>query len=70
MATTLATSTTRFPYFSGIRANTWVKLLEPPSPYSFNKALLLYRFCFKEWIAWIPNYGEIRLNENEFYTLN
>jgi hypothetical protein len=54
---------------SGVKANTWVKLLELPSPHSFDKALLLYRFSLKEWIAWVPNYGEIRLNENKFYSL-
>jgi hypothetical protein len=57
------------PLSSGVKANTWVKLLELPSPHSFDKALLLYRFSLKEWIAWVPNYGEICLNENKFYSL-
>lgn len=66
----IAPNRTRPPVFSGMKANTWVKLLELPSPHSFDKALLLYRSSCKEWMAWVPNYGEIRLNESKFYTLS
>lgn len=40
------------------QANTWVKLLELPNPYSFDEALLLCPISQYEWIAWIPDHGE------------
>jgi hypothetical protein len=66
----ISPSMARLPDSSGMEANKWVKLLELPSPHSFDKALLLYRFSCKEWMAWVPNYGEIRLNESKFYALS
>ena len=40
------------------QANTWVKLLEIPNPYSYDEALLLCQISNHEWLAWIPDHGE------------
>lgn len=45
----------------------WVKLVHPPSEYSFDEAMLLCQESPDTWVAWVPNYGEIRLKEHEFY---
>ncbi|GAB1540712.1 hypothetical protein NUACC21_33810 [Scytonema sp. NUACC21] len=47
-------------------ANTWVKLLELPNPYSFDEALLLCQVSQHEWLAWIPDHGEATLNNQQF----
>lgn len=60
----------RIAYSSKIEANTWVKVLERPSPYSFDEALLLCQVSFDEWLAWIPDYGKVHLNVKQFYTLD
>jgi hypothetical protein len=44
-----------------LQASTWVKLRELPSPYSYDEALLLCQTEDCSWIAWIPEYGEIKL---------
>ncbi|MCU0542098.1 MAG: hypothetical protein MUE44_07880 [Oscillatoriaceae cyanobacterium Prado104] len=46
--------------------STWVKLFEPPTAFSFDEAWLLCQCADNKWLAWIPDYGEILLNENEF----
>ncbi|WP_404783518.1 hypothetical protein [Altericista sp. CCNU0014] len=56
----------RLAYAPRIEANTWVELLQLPSPYSFDEALLLCQVSFDEWLAWIPDYGEICLNVSQF----
>ena len=45
----------------------WVKLLEQPSDFSFDEALLLCQESPESWVAWIPSYGEIVLHRNSFY---
>jgi hypothetical protein len=57
----------RITYAPRIEANTWVKLSQLPSPFSFDEALLLCQVSFDEWLAWIPDYGEIRLNVTQFH---
>jgi hypothetical protein len=47
-------------------SSTWVTLQEPPSPYSHDEALLLCQHSDSEWIAWIPDYGEIVLHRCQF----
>ncbi len=47
-------------------SSTWVKLQEPPSPYSHDEALLLCQHSDTEWIAWIPDYGEIVIHRGQF----
>lgn len=44
---------------------TWVELLYSPSPFSDNEALLLCQ-CGDQWLAWVPDYGEILLSRDEF----
>lgn len=50
----------------GYHAGDWVKLLELPNPYSFDEALLLCQISQFEWITWIPDHGEARLNNKQF----
>ncbi|MBH8576069.1 hypothetical protein I8752_24345 [Nostocaceae cyanobacterium CENA369] len=47
-------------------AFTWVQLLELPSPFSFDEALLLCQHSDEQWLAWIPDYGEIVLHTSQF----
>jgi hypothetical protein len=49
-----------------LQASTWVKLLELPSDYSFDEALLLCQVTEDEWLAWIPDHGEALLNTRQF----
>ncbi|MBD2413246.1 hypothetical protein FACHB389_18685 [Nostoc calcicola FACHB-389] len=49
-----------------LRVSGWVKLLELPSPFSFDEALLLCPVSKDEWLAWIPDYGEVILNIRQF----
>ncbi|MBW4611792.1 MAG: hypothetical protein KME21_00620 [Desmonostoc vinosum HA7617-LM4] len=44
----------------------WVKLLELPSPFSFDEALLLCPVSADKWLAWIPDHGEVILHTREF----
>lgn len=46
--------------------NTWVKLLELKSEFSFDEALLLCQHSEDEWLAWIPDHGEAVLNAKQF----
>jgi hypothetical protein len=46
--------------------DTWVKLLELPSRFSFDEALLLCQISEDDWVAWIPDHGEAVLHINEF----
>ena len=48
------------------QAYTWVQLLELPSPFSFNEALLLCQHSEEQWVAWIPDYGEIMIHTSQF----
>jgi hypothetical protein len=45
----------------------WVRLLQPPSEYSFDEALLLCQESPSSWVAWIPDHGEIVLDRGDFY---
>ncbi|MGB7894578.1 MAG: hypothetical protein WCF82_22125 [Microcoleus sp.] len=44
----------------------WVKLFNPPTAFSFDEAWLLCECSEEEWLAWIPDYGEILLSTQEF----
>jgi hypothetical protein len=46
--------------------STWVKVLHPPTAYSFDQAWLLCEYSENQWLAWIPDYGEILLSTDEF----
>jgi hypothetical protein len=68
--TVVTSKTSQITYSLEVKANPWVKLLQRPSSCSSDKALLLYRVSSNEWIAWIPEFGETRLNERQFYYLD
>lgn len=48
------------------KPDTWVKLLELPSRFSFDEALLLCQISEDEWVSWIPDHGEAVLHVSEF----
>jgi hypothetical protein len=43
----------------------WVRLLHPPTAFSFDEAWLLCECAENTWLAWIPDYGEIVLRSDE-----
>lgn len=47
--------------------SSWVKLIQPPSEYSFDEAMLLCQESPTTWIAWIPDHGEVVLDRGDFY---
>lgn len=49
--------------------STWVKVLNPPTAYSFDEAWLMCEYSENQWLAWIPDYGEILLGIDEFCSL-
>ena len=48
------------------QGDTWVHLLELPSTFSFDEALLLCQLTEDEWVAWIPDHGEAVLHTRQF----
>jgi hypothetical protein len=48
--------------------STWVKLFNPPTAFSFDEAWLLCEYSEQKWLAWIPDYGELLLSTDEFYS--
>ena len=56
-------STSALPKFT---PSTWVKVLNPPTAFSFDEAWLLCECSEDRWLAWIPDYGEIVLSIDEF----
>lgn len=61
------------PYFNPpqqeFQDDTWVKLLELPSTFSYDEALLLCQSSEDEWVAWIPGHGEAVLHVSQFCAL-
>lgn len=47
--------------------DSWVKLIDVPSEYSHDQALLLCQESSDSWIAWVPNHGEVVLEKGNFY---
>ncbi|MBH8577418.1 hypothetical protein I8752_31505 [Nostocaceae cyanobacterium CENA369] len=47
--------------------STWVELLELPSSFSFDEALLLCPISADKWLAWIPDYGKVILHTGQFH---
>ena len=45
----------------------WVKLLQPPSEYGFDEAKLLCQESPDTWFAWVPDCGEVVLDQSQFY---
>ncbi len=54
------------PSQNSFRASTWVQLLELPTPFSNDEALLLCHEFGDLWVAWIPGYGEAVLHSSQF----
>lgn len=48
-------------------ANQWVHLGKFPNSFSHDEALLLTQVSEHEWLAWVPDYGEVTLHTDEFY---
>ncbi len=51
---------------AAIAPSMWVKLLSLPTTYCSEEALLICQQSEQEWLAWIPDYGEILLDRGEF----
>ena len=49
-----------------LESGSWVRLLEKPNHFSFEEALLLCEISDREWLTWIPNYGQQTLNLRQF----
>ncbi len=49
------------------RLTQWVQLILLPDSMSYDQALLLSKQSDDEWLAWVPDYGEITLHVSEFY---
>lgn len=47
-------------------ASTWVKLVQPIEAVCSDEALLLCQCGTDEWLAWIPDLGEIVLATDQF----
>jgi hypothetical protein len=47
--------------------STWVKVFKPPTAFAFDEALLLCQITENQWLAWIPDHGEILLHTDEFF---
>lgn len=45
----------------------WVQLAALPSFYSHDQAMLLCRHSEDEWVAWVPEHGEVILHRSEFF---
>ncbi len=51
---------------SSVEPSMWVQLLERPTPYSHDEALLLCQHSDTEWVVWIPDCGEMVLHQSQF----
>jgi hypothetical protein len=49
-----------------VNSNTWVRLLDPPTPFCDEEALILCQHSDSEWVSWIPGYGEAILHSSQF----
>lgn len=50
------------------QASTWVSLLEAPSTFSYDEALLICQQSEDEWLAWVPEHGEVILHTRQFFS--
>jgi hypothetical protein len=64
--TSLRRKSPQISYSPRVEANSWVKLLQRHTSFSSDKALLLYPISSQEWMAWVPEHGEISLNVRQF----
>jgi hypothetical protein len=61
-----ARNTDRHEWLEELQPGRWVKLLDLPSAFSFDEALLLCQCSASEWVAWIPDCGEEVLHTRQF----
>ncbi len=56
-------------YFTPVWVDTpvWMDLVASPATSASEQALLLVSCSEVEWLAWIPDYGEIQLHISQFY---
>lgn len=47
------------------QANEWVQLRDALSDYSANEALLLCEAETDQWVAWVPNIGQVKLGREQ-----
>ncbi len=47
----------------------WVQLRDRCSEYSFDQALLMCETSKGDWIAWVPDHGEVTLARYQFLQL-
>ena len=52
---------------SEFNPSTWVQMREKPNPYSHDQALLLCQVTEDEWVAWVPDHGEMVLYRHQFF---
>ncbi|XGW00279.1 MAG: hypothetical protein ACAF41_15250 [Leptolyngbya sp. BL-A-14] len=51
---------------TAIAPSIWVKLHSLPTTYCSDEALLLCQQSERQWLVWIPDYGEILLDRGQF----
>ncbi len=47
--------------------SSWVQLVQPSPLFGGQEALLLCQIASCQWLAWMPEYGELILGREEFY---
>lgn len=47
--------------------DTWVTLVEKPSPYASDEAKLICQESNDKWLTWVPNYGQLVVDKSSFY---
>lgn len=52
-----------------LESGDWVSLLELPSEWAYDQALLLCELDEESWVAWIPDHGEAVLCLRQFCPL-
>jgi hypothetical protein len=60
--TSTASSASTGSGYGYLRSGDWVRLPELPSAYSYDEALLLCEIGAGEWLAWVPDFGELLIN--------
>ncbi len=44
--------------WNALEPGKWLKLETLPSPFAHDEALLLCEISSRQWITWVPDYGE------------
>jgi hypothetical protein len=51
------------------RQDVWVQLRNAPSDYAYDQALLICELDGDQWMAWVPDHGELCLNRSQFHRI-